>query len=235
MKIVALISWYDEHPPWLAATVASVAKFVDEIVAVDGAYALYPQGTAQSDPVQAQTILETAAAAGIGATVYTPPTVWGGNEVEKRSHLFTLGEAITTEDDWYFPIDADEVMKHASVRVRPALEETDLDVAEITLSERANVEQNIARQIDWPETERHKHRQLFRAIRGLHVDTAHYHYKTPGGFYLWGPEHICEPALDLSMEVEVEHRNHLRTIARDKARREYYQRRERLGIECAAS
>lgn len=234
MKIVALLSWYDETPAWLAATVASVAPLVDDVVAVDGAYCLYPNGKGSSDPMQAQTILETAAACGIGATVYTPQCVWGGNEVEKRSHLFAMAEQLTVETDWYFPIDADEVLKFASPHVRPMLEETQLDVAEISLNDKMKVDTDLARQMDWPEYESHKHPQLFRALRGLHVDTAHFHYVADGR-YLWGPPGKMETALDLSQEIKVEHRNHLRSVARDNARRTYYQRREQLGVErCAA-
>ena len=59
MKVVALISWWEESPAWLAATVSSAAKLCDHVVAVDGAYALMPAGTARSEPTQAEVVLRT--------------------------------------------------------------------------------------------------------------------------------------------------------------------------------
>jgi hypothetical protein len=41
-KIWGLLSWYDESPSWLAEAVASFAPMLDGLIAVDGAYALYP-------------------------------------------------------------------------------------------------------------------------------------------------------------------------------------------------
>jgi hypothetical protein len=42
MSVVGLISWWDESPTWLAASITSLGRFCDHVVALDGRYALYP-------------------------------------------------------------------------------------------------------------------------------------------------------------------------------------------------
>ena len=91
MKLIAILCWYDERPSWLAGVTASLARLqVAHLVAVDGAYGLYPKGHGCSGTEQQQTIVETCRAAGIGTTVHTPPEPWFGNEVEKRNLAFQL-------------------------------------------------------------------------------------------------------------------------------------------------
>jgi PAS domain-containing protein len=238
MKVVALISWYDERPSWLAATVASLKDFADHIIAVDGAYLLYPGGRPASSSDQAETIQDAAATLGIGCTIHTPSTVWLENETEKRSFMFALAETMTTEEDWYFPIDADEVCTYISPGTRELLEATDLDAADINLWNRSAIPDRDdahekARQFVWEDEEQHPHRQIFRAIRGLKVEGTHYHYVTPDGRQLWGSSPV--DGLDLTQNVSIEHRNTQRTMKRDQNRILYYERRDRLGIECAPS
>src|SRR6266498_603798 len=64
VRIYGLLSWYDERQDWLAAAVTSAAKLCDGIIAVDGAYALFPDSLRHptSGAEQAATILETALA-----------------------------------------------------------------------------------------------------------------------------------------------------------------------------
>jgi hypothetical protein len=40
MKIIGLLSFYDESPAWLSACVAGIGRWCDGLIAVDGAYAL---------------------------------------------------------------------------------------------------------------------------------------------------------------------------------------------------
>lgn len=237
MKVVALISWYDERPSWLAATVASLNGFVDHIVAVDGAYALYPNAKPASTSDQAETIQDAATALGIGCTIHTPQTVWIGNETEKRSFMFSLAETITDPTDWYFPIDADEVCTHIAPDARELLAETEFDAADINLWNRSVIPDRDdahekARRFVWENQDQHPHRQIFRALRGLRVEGTHYHYVTDDR-QLWGDS--PEEGLDLTQHIAIEHRNSQRTMARDQDRMLYYQRRERMGIECVPS
>lgn len=239
MKLIALISWYDESPSWLSATVASIARCCEHVIAVDGVYALYPGALERpySGTEQSEAIIETARGAGIGCTLHLPVTPWYGNEVEKRNHLFRLAETIAEPDDWYFPIDADEIVSHVG-NPTPKLQATDLDVAEIQLWQTVDfhASENLdraARTFNAQPLQSSPHRQIFRAIPGLHVTDAHWHYCTPDGTYLWGP-HDQAQALDLTQEIKVEHRHHSRTIARSAAARAYYKRRDELHLEAPA-
>lgn len=236
MKIVGLISWYDERPSWLAATVASLKGFVDHVVAVDGAYMLYPGGRANSPIDQAEAVRLACDSIGAGCTIHVPQTVWFENETEKRSMMFRLAEAVTDADDWYFPIDADEVCTHIAPIARELLEETDLDAADINLWSRSEIPDRDdaherAKMFRWESESRAPHRQIFRAVRGLHVAGTHYHYLTPDGQQLWGDRPV--EGLDLTQHISVEHRNGQRSMARDQDRMLYYQRRDRNKVECA--
>ena len=84
-RIIGLVSWWDESPTWLAATVASMSRFCDHIVALDGRYALYPDQRLQSGTAELYAIIETARAAGVGITLHTAPRTYA-DEMEKRTH-----------------------------------------------------------------------------------------------------------------------------------------------------
>ena len=222
MKIVGILVWYDEDPAWLAACVASLAKAeVEHVVAVDGAFALYPNGTPTSGSEQHAAIQETCRGAGIGWTLHVPPIVWLGNEVEKRSFAFRLAETLTTEVDWYFLMDADQIVTTA-VGLRDKLEATDKHVGEVRFHDEG--EEPLS---GFPV------RCVFRALRGLHLAGNHFTYALPDGRCLWGQsrvrEPVVEPAEDLSF-VEVEHRAKRQT-ARRAAQLAYYERRSRLNAE----
>ena len=237
MRVIGLLSWYAESNVWLAATVASAAKCCDHIVAVDGAYALYPEGRNRSGLEQAAIIHEAAAASGMGSTVHVPPEKWEGNEVAKRSFMFRLGESVATAgDDWYMVLDADEVVLQAT-DVRERLEATEFDVAEVTFINREDVElkeetAQAARQFAYPDESSQAIPIFFRALPGLAVIGNHYTYRLPDGRTLWGNPSVCtqEPRLDLS-DVLIEHRSNFRTIHRNEARKDYYQRRDKAAIE----
>src|SRR6266498_1360247 len=57
LKIIAILSWFDESPSWLSACVASLARAgCSHLVAVDGAYRLYPDGRPHSGIAQQDAI-----------------------------------------------------------------------------------------------------------------------------------------------------------------------------------
>lgn len=237
-RIIGLLSWYSESAVWLAQTVASAAKCCDHVVAVDGAYGLYPEGRNRSSAEQGAIITDVAAGYGMGVTVHTPKDRWHGNEVEKRSFMFALAETIAEPNvDWYFVLDGDEVILDVPSDFRHRLATTDLDAGEVTFWEHQDPQQDpklaaAARQFEWSGHHRFPIRTLFRAIPGLRVETNHYTYKTPDGRLLWGNEAEAEqvPALDCQ-DVLIEHRTHLRDLARRNAARDYYKRRDAAGIE----
>src|SRR5262249_40678789 len=130
------LSWYDE-PAWaLAELVASTARFgADALVAVDGAYMLYPDGRAQSPAEQSQAILATAQGAGMEVVLHCPQEPWAGNEIEKRTKSLALAEEIAEPgEDWIWICDGDEVVTEG-LGLRLALEQTHFDTAEVLMEE----------------------------------------------------------------------------------------------------
>jgi hypothetical protein len=136
VKIIGVLSWYDE-PSWcLAELVASAAKAgMDALVAVDGAYALYPGGRGQSPTEQAQVIHGAAMGAGVELVLHVPRDVWFDNEIEKRSVSLALAHQIAEPgEDWLWILDGDEVITEA-IGLRPALEQTELETASVMMEE----------------------------------------------------------------------------------------------------
>lgn len=216
-RIVALLSWYDEHPDDLTRCTHSLTQIpVDHLIALDGPYQLYG-GPPRSHPDQWQTIRD---AATFPTDIHTGG--WQGNEIEKRNHLFHLAEQATTLTDWYMVIDADEHVTNAPTDLHGQLASTPFDVATVTLIEPGHPMGTYAYQT-FP--------MFFRAIRGLRCVTNHYTYQTPDGRKLWGnaktdrlePRHITT--------TTVEHRSHLRHPDRRQAALDYYRTRDEAGIE----
>lgn len=220
MKIVGIVSWYDEKPASLAACVASMIRWgCDHILAVDGAYALYPAGRAASSPEQHAIISETCRALGVGSTIHVPDEPYFGNEIEKRTLCFQIAESFTDETDWYWINDADQIVISA-LGVRERLAETEFDVATVLFHD-AGTDPFAGFPV----------RCLFRALRGLHLYRSHCCYRTADGRYLWAGNRTTdrepqqELALDLFPIVSIEHASASRTVERMNAKASYYQRR----------
>lgn len=257
MRIIALLAWYDEPSSWLAATVASVAKCCDYIVALDGAYSLWPEPhthrKAFSPPEQAEAILEAATGAGLGCLVYRPAVEWTG-EAEKRTALFNMGLVVAEPwDDWFLVIDADEIVSEAPRDLRVQLEAvTDVHVGTVALwwTNDLAVDETVEEygRKGWIEAGGHDftQRRLLRAIPGLHVRTRHDRWAVPvdytpvgvmqangkptGVTYLRGDPEEVEPAADFTA-VRLEHRHARRDLWRKKQKTEYAEARLRTGIE----
>jgi hypothetical protein len=222
--IVGLLSWYDEPPQALATMIRSLTKIpVTRLIALDGAYSLYPDARHRSSSEEYRAIIHTTHHLGIDLTIHTPSTVWAGNEVEKRNRLFELAEQVTGPDDWYMVIDADEEVLQAPEDVPARLASSPFDVAGITLKEPGHPLGTIVFDT-FP--------MFFRAIRGIRCHQDHFTYRTPDGRNLWGDAKRTrlEPRLNLDGLV-VEHRNQLRHPDRRKAAVTYYDRRDELGVE----
>lgn len=220
MKVVALLNWYEEPVSWLAETVASAAKLCDHIIALDGPYAEFPSALSKpaSGTEQAEVIFHAAAGAGMGCTVHAPRQPWWGNEIEKRSYLMELGQSMTTEDDWFLVIDADEVLTKVPLGSRQLLDATDLNVAQLMLWERDDLDSA------------YPCRRLFRALRGITYQHTHYTITAPGpngtrvlnGNEVLHPNKWEKPA-DL-WDVRMEHRTKFRTQFREALKKQYYAR-----------
>lgn len=226
MKVVGLLSWYEESPTWLAECVASAARLCDHLIAVDGPYAMFPGALRKpfSGTEQADAILRTAAGAGIGCTIHASRQPWWGGEVEKRDFMFKLGATFTTPQDWYLRIDADEVLTQVPPDARQTLTETDLNVAEVTIWER-EASAAVAELVDTSTDYESPFRCLFRALPGIGIEQAHYivtavhdgQRKVLRGNDIY---HTQEPAEQL-LNVRLEHRTHQRPIGRQRLKQAY--------------
>jgi hypothetical protein len=221
MNVVALLSWYDEDPAWLAETTASLSKLCDHVVAMDGAYALFPDALRKptSEPGQGEVIARTARGCGMAATIHTPSGPWWGNEVEKRDRMLELGMAVADAGDWFLSIDADEVLATAPSGVRDDLHETDKNVAQVTFWER--------------EYGKYPIRRLFRAQFGMRISGAHYRVVV-GDRVLVDHGGVEEPALNLP-DVVLEHRGGLRSESRRRQKAQYNADRDQLGVEAVGA
>lgn len=238
MRLVCMLSWYEESPQWLSALVASLTKAnVEHIVCVDGAYQLFPDGVRRprSGPEQVAAIIDSAHVLNIGVTVHRPKAAWRGNEVQKRNHLVALALHETDESDWLLQLDADEIIDFAPPDLLQRLEGTEADVAGVYFFQR-NVREmrtpyDSAPVFD-PETMEsgfYGHRILFRAQRDLHIEGAHYGY-VANGVHLRGIEYETPGCLWLN-DFKVEHRHEYRLPSRNLAACEYYELRALHGIE----
>lgn len=213
MRIVGLLSWYDENPEWLRAACLSALTLCDEVIALDGAYEGFGDGHPVSPPAQYAAIEDVC---GKGTALGLRSRPWR-NQMSKRSALFEIASLVTTEDDWYFVFDADDRVALIPADTRQQLEQTSCDVAVYHLV----------------GGDRY-HRGLFRALRGLHVEDAHYHYvatKNGHKVHLRGNEqaHQLEPFLTTHMKVQ--HLKQARSDARKAASDEYRRFVAEHGIE----
>lgn len=251
MRVVGLLPWFQENPTWLAACVSSLAQCCDHVVAVDGAYFLYPgaRERPRSGTEQAEAILETAHGCNLSVTLHVPNEPFYGNEVEKRTYLLQLAQAYATpEQDWLLSVDADMVLTKVDPLFRAKLEAVREDVAQYKLywiDDRHTTQVGLGLPVE-PDIRPGStpHRSLFRVLHNMRVEHTHYcymgdrHHDTPDGVevetvYYWGHpdfELAAQPA-DLTDYLHVEHRHAFRSPKRMLEAHEYYKRRDENLVE----
>jgi len=225
MRIIALLSWYEESPGFLAELVESVARAgIDHVVAVDGAYAAFPDAEGSSDGDQAQAIISSAERFGMGVTVHRPARPWAGNEIEKRTFLFAAGHLVAEPGDWLWVCDGDEVITQAD-GVSEALAATGLEVASPILWEGVTSGEH-----QWNSQ---PIRKLFRyQPSGIQVVGHHACYLTGDGAVLWDAWQPTNELPSLSLPgVKVRHRPGDRDPDRNRARLAYYARSKAERLE----
>jgi hypothetical protein len=249
MRIVGVLIWYDESPTWLAHAAAGFGRVCDEIVAVDGAYALYPGARPRSTPDQAEAILAACETMGVGCTIHRPKDVWWGNEIEKRqAALKYAAPSLTPGEDWVLIFDADYQMMLCEdpPYVRALLEQTDKNVVTYTifdshdvLKDETTAEVCINVDIDTEWTTRD--RAIFRWTEDLKYGPSHFFISgTYDGEKQWlrGPDlfsgdssvSAVEPD-HLGRNLVVVHRNAKRAKVRRDAAAGYYAMRDQAGVE----
>lgn len=243
-NLVGVLSWFDEQPSMLSVAVTGLAQIVDHVVAVDGAYALFPQPRARSHPDQAETIMRTCEAASVGCTIVRPSDIWHGNEIEKRQ--FAADTCRPLKPDWLVVWDADYHLLHTDAEsVRHTLANTDRNVATYTLLDNQDLLADPrladhARRVSAVTEFTHRTRDILRWTDDLEWGPTHYHITgTYNGRREWvrGPditpqgEEFIVPTEHLNNDLVAYHRRVERTKLRDQRATEYYQRRDQLGIE----
>jgi hypothetical protein len=191
---------------------------VTHIVALDGAYSIYPEGVPASDPDQHMAIMLTCRNLGMGCTIHVPETVWHGNEMEKRSFLFYLGLANADDGDWFFVMDADQTVIKIPDDFHERLAKTELEVATVTFADEGAL---------------YTRRILFRAQPILVVGN-HFTYMTMDDRRLWGPSN--EPMIESVnlVDMVIRHEpNRWRTEKRLSTKADYYALRDESGAELA--
>lgn len=238
-RVIGVLSWYQESPAWLSATVASFGRVIDHLVAVDGPYAAFPHnGRVRSEPEQVESIQRTCDALNIGLTLYQPREPFYGNEVEKRTLCFDLAMAEANPGvDWLWVFDGDEVLTKYPADLRTRLDCIERDAIEVVLTSRQGYEdagEDIAKVIPLPTDSRHDLRMLFRALPGIRVMNRHDLYVAgphSDPTFLWGPTTLPIVEAFRLGEVEVEHRSERRAMHRRNSSLEYYRTRDALGLE----
>lgn len=222
MRVIGCISFYDENPAWLSACVASLSKCCDHVVALDGAYRLFPQARAHSGPDQQHAIVATAQALNLGVTYSAPQHVWLNNEVEKRNRLLQLALLEAQPEDWLLIIDADSLVSEVPSDFRAVLEGSPYPVATYVIQE------------DFPEgSGKYPARYLYRAEPSLHIGYAHFDYRIiQDGQELCLWENGRLPAAATSLLVL--HRRDKRPKGRNDRAQRYYLLRDNHGIERVA-
>jgi hypothetical protein len=240
--IIGKLIWYDESPSWLAACVAGFGRVCDTIVAVDGAYQLYPRARSHSMPEQREAIMAAAEAAGCGCVVYQPRDVWAGNEVAKRNAALDLCRHLGTPgEDWVLVFDSDfQVMQVYADTVRAALAETEHHVATYTLLDGQDMladeaTAKLARHTDVSTQWTVRTRSIYRLLPGLQYHVKHWNVIAdnpdgPGSITLFGPEQVEEEAR-LEGALVAYHRRKDRAKVRLDDAAAYFAARDLAGAE----
>lgn len=208
LRIIGLLSWYDEDPQLLKECVAGAAMLCDYIVAVDGAYAHFPGADEKpySDEEQHDAIVQTAKAYGKGVTTWRRVKPWE-SEVQKRNAILTqiAGIAEPRPGDWLLRFDADEVLTQTGYGTRDLLENTPHDVAEVILWDSRYGGGTPLR-------------ALYRNVPGLRIEQAHYLVKAYDNTVLNGPNAVEAEQL---WDIRLNHRTHERTPERLTLKAQY--------------
>lgn len=222
-----LVSFYDEPIENIARCLVGLQRAgVGHVIALDGAYRLFPNGTPASPGNQHAAWITGTRELGMSCTLHVPANVWSGNECEKRTALFAYALAASKPGDWFLVIDGDEFITEVPDDLNACLQATDLDVGEF---EAFDV---IAHRIARPDMPvRFPVRKLFRA-QPITVGPAHCTYRAADGRLLWGATRTqnSEPTFEVAGMV-VEHHADRRPIERLSAKLAYYRARDDARIE----
>lgn len=224
MRIVALLSWFDEPVEFLQRCIAGAAMAgCTDLVAVDGRYDLFPSRFSFSPGEQHDAIRAACAEHGLGWHVTLPDRPWP-SEAAKRTAMFKAADEIAGPDDWHLILDADDHIIEP-FDLAKLLPWTRHDVGEVTLAHQYRPDGPS----DFDDTM--VIRKLFRAGQGIHVVDNHYSWRTADGRWLWhNRAELQEPALNVRA-LRIQHLTRHRPTARREAAKRYYRDRDAAGVE----
>lgn len=261
MKLFGILCWWDESPTWLAATVTSMAKVgVDHVVALDGRYPLFERRKpVASRPDQVEAIHLAAYAAGMGVTIHQPDPHGALDETQKRTLGFRIVETLGTPfEDWCLILDADELIRTGTPRLRHELAALDADThvmrAAVTNGEDHDADPAadndvtpqtaaIARVHPVPSEFSAMQSRCFRVLHGMNTGSNHWMYngidQQGRPVYLRDdtgradPDagYLVSPQANPAERFEILHRKNHRTLHRQQTKVAYYRDRDTLGIE----
>lgn len=218
VRIAAALAWYDESIDFLDRCVWSLRGLVDELVALDGAWNLFPGASPRSPYGQRWAIQSAALDADLRFRVIEPTGVFE-SQVAKRTELMRLAGQYA---DWILVIDSDEYVTHAdAATIREQLEAAPADtvVGSVEITNLHNGET-----IPGYHPQGGLKRRLYRA--GTSVEKVHTGY-TFDGRWLYD----SDPCVDLTEHLQLEHDFCNRGHDRNERSRGYRVNRERERVE----
>lgn len=235
--ITGCLSFFDEEPELLVECITALAGAgVDQLVAVDGPYALYPHTSTSSSRKALDAIRWATRKHRINLLLSGGGHAWDGNEVEKRQHMLQLARGaqpkgkwnqIRLANDWLLIVDADHVWESDGDLhdlLKPA--DTRKHYSFFAMVSFAEVFQPDGTPIYSPA------RPLMRARWDLRMGTNHYTYEIDDGFstFLDRPMSTMR-AYDLTDRVRVVHRVHDRDPEKRSRQGAYYEQRDSRRLE----
>jgi len=225
MKLIGLLSFFGPDKDYLADDVKDLhALGVDTIVAVDGSYSNYPGGEARSPVDCSEILIDECRLRDVSLLLYQPNVVWAGDEVQKRQVMIDLAWSVAEHGDWFVVWDCDYKLLDSpcSRDIYRSLDESmcQEDFATVSFTESSNDD-------GWHPM------QMFIRAQPVTMAGNHHTYRLTDGRQsqiLRRPVENMADALDLS-EIKVRHRVHERDPERRKGQTEYYETRDRLGLE----
>lgn len=247
-KIVGILSWFDESPTWLAATVSSMARICTHVIAVDGRYLHYDDKRVASSYAEHETIMETARGCGVGLSLHIPTKPFE-NEMQKRTLSFQLASQVAIpHHDWFMVLDGDEVIVDTPDKQYVCGEldkaaEHGVRTVTVTLRDIADPHENLERTrfgcaLPIEHIVESRVPRLFRFPEKLECRGYHYNYigidENGMPVELWGQDTVTQYRSKWACftdDIVIEHRHAHRPKVRKKRREQYYQDRDDIGLE----
>jgi hypothetical protein len=180
MRITAALSWWNEKPEDLIKCIKGMTTIADSVVAVDGSYRRWPNGTPKSSDEEVTAITDACKEYGLECLILQPNRLWKG-EIEKRSYLMSVA---TCNSDWVAVFDTDHIVLGNREEVRKELESYSNDVCRVSvlLDTPVNPDKKTeeASVTNWhlrcAENEAYQCAAIFRSLPGFRVERFHWWY-----------------------------------------------------------